>query len=70
MPEMPEVEQVRKTLAPHMEGKKILAVEIYLERLIKYPQPDAFIKDWWAKQSSAWADAANIWCCRLHRSSS
>ena len=44
MPEMPEVEQVRKTLAPHIEGKKILAVEIYLERLIKYPQPDAFIK--------------------------
>lgn len=37
-------EQVRKTLAPHIEGKKILAVEIYLERLIKYPQPDAFIK--------------------------
>lgn len=44
MPEMPEVEQVRKTLAPHIEGKKILTVEIYLERLIKYPQPDAFIK--------------------------
>jgi len=41
---MPEVEQVRKTLAPNIEGKKILAVEIYLERLIKYPQPDAFIK--------------------------
>ena len=44
MPEMPEVEQVRKTLAPHIEGKKILAVEIYLERLIKYPQPEDFIK--------------------------
>ena len=29
MPEMPEVEQVRKTLAPHVEGKKITSVEVY-----------------------------------------
>ena len=42
MPEMPEVEQVRKTLAPHIEGKKILAVDIYLDRLIKHPTPQAF----------------------------
>lgn len=34
MPEMPEVEQVRKTLAPHIEGRKITSVEVYLDRLI------------------------------------
>lgn len=44
MPEMPEVEQVRKTLAPHIEGKKILAVDITLERLIKYPSTEKFIE--------------------------
>ena len=45
MPEMPEVEQVRKTLAPHIEGKKILAVEIYLERMLQHPTPQEFIED-------------------------
>ncbi len=44
MPEMPEVEQVRKTLAPHIEGKKFTAIEIYLDRLIKYPEPAAFVQ--------------------------
>lgn len=43
MPEMPEVEQVRKTLAPHIKGKEITAVEVYLDRLIKYPSPEKFI---------------------------
>lgn len=43
MPEMPEVEQVRKTLAPHIENRKIQAVDVYLERLIKYPAVDKFI---------------------------
>ncbi|MDY4919899.1 MAG: DNA-formamidopyrimidine glycosylase [Phascolarctobacterium sp.] len=44
MPEMPEVEQVRKTLAPHIEGKTITSVEVYLDRLIKHPTPEAFVK--------------------------
>ena len=43
MPEMPEVEQVRKTLAPHITGHKITGVEVYLDRLIKFPAPDKFI---------------------------
>lgn len=42
MPEMPEVEQVRKTLAPRIEGRQITSVEIYLERLIKYPDAEGF----------------------------
>ena len=32
MPEMPEVEQVRKPLATHIEGKRITTVEVYLDR--------------------------------------
>lgn len=42
MPEMPEVEQVRKSLAPHITGRKILQVEIDLPRLIQYPDADSF----------------------------
>lgn len=29
MPELPEVEQVRKTLLPHIKGKTITKVEVY-----------------------------------------
>ena len=34
MPELPEVEQVRKTLLPHIKGKTITKVEVYLLSLI------------------------------------
>jgi len=44
MPEMPEVEQVRKTLTPHIKGKVITDIEIYLDRLIQHPTPEEFIK--------------------------
>ncbi len=44
MPELPEVEQVRKTLLPHIKGKKITAVEVYLPRLIKHPSVPEFIE--------------------------
>lgn len=44
MPELPEVEQVRRTLAPHIEGKKIKNVEAFLSRLVKYPSPELFAK--------------------------
>lgn len=44
MPEMPEVEQVRKTLAPHIEGRKITAVEIYLPRMLLHPTTDKFVE--------------------------
>ena len=45
MPELPEVETVRRTLAPHLLGRKITDVEIYLDRLIKYPKPEQFVKE-------------------------
>lgn len=44
MPELPEVEQVRKTLAPHILGRTITGVEVYLPRQIVHPGPEAFIK--------------------------
>lgn len=43
MPEMPEVEQVKKTLAPHIQGKRIENVEVYLDRLVKHPTVEGFI---------------------------
>lgn len=42
MPEMPEVEQVRKTIAPRITGKTIISVEIYLDRLVKHPTAEQF----------------------------
>lgn len=42
MPELPEVEQVRKTLLPHIVGKLIKRVEVRLPRLIKHPAPESF----------------------------
>ncbi len=44
MPEMPEVEQVRKTLLPHVRGHKILQAEVYLPRLVVHPELAAFQK--------------------------
>ena len=43
MPEMPEVEQVRKTLLPHIKGTTIQNIELNLARLIKSTSPDEFI---------------------------
>ncbi|MBQ7020810.1 MAG: bifunctional DNA-formamidopyrimidine glycosylase/DNA-(apurinic or apyrimidinic site) lyase, partial [Phascolarctobacterium sp.] len=43
MPEMPEVEQVRKTLAPRITNKKITSVEVYLDRLVKHPGVENFV---------------------------
>lgn len=45
MPEMPEVEQVRKTLVPHITGKRILGVEVRLPRLIVHPDAEAFSRE-------------------------
>jgi formamidopyrimidine-DNA glycosylase len=43
MPELPEVEQVRRSLLPHIEGRKILKTEVFLNRLIQYPSVPKFI---------------------------
>ncbi|MEW8978132.1 MAG: bifunctional DNA-formamidopyrimidine glycosylase/DNA-(apurinic or apyrimidinic site) lyase [Symbiobacterium sp.] len=42
MPELPEVETVRRTLYPHVVGREIRRVEILTPRQIYYPDPDTF----------------------------
>lgn len=43
MPELPEVEQVRLSLLPHIKGKKIVKTEIRLPRMIHHPGVPEFI---------------------------
>lgn len=44
MPELPEVESVRRTLAPHLIGRKIIGVEVALDRIIKHPSVTEFCR--------------------------
>ena len=43
MPEMPEVEQVRISLLPHIKGKAICKAVVRLPRIIKHPAVPEFI---------------------------
>lgn len=43
MPELPEVETVRRGLAPHMEGKRIAYVDLRRPDL-RFPFPDGFVE--------------------------
>lgn len=42
MPELPEVETVKRSLEPLVKGKIISGVEIIFEGIIKYPHPERF----------------------------
>lgn len=42
MPEMPEVETIRRTLTDKVTGKRIASVEVLLPRLIKWPTAEQF----------------------------
>lgn len=42
MPELPEVETIRRTLTGKVEGRVITAVQLCLPRLIKWPAADEF----------------------------
>jgi formamidopyrimidine-DNA glycosylase len=42
MPELPEVETIRRTLTGKVEGRVIKAVEVKLPRLVKWPTADEF----------------------------
>ena len=44
MPELPEVEQVRISLLPHIVGKTIEKVRVDLPKMILHPDPDAFVR--------------------------
>ena len=43
MPELPEVEQVRISLLPHIKGKRICKTEVRLPRMIKHPSVQEFM---------------------------
>lgn len=43
MPELPEVETIRRTLSGKVEGRVITAVRLDLPRLIKWPAADEFL---------------------------
>ncbi len=45
MPELPEVEIVRRSLLKELVGKKILSVEVFRELSIGYPTPERFRKE-------------------------
>ncbi|EGO65781.1 bifunctional DNA-formamidopyrimidine glycosylase/DNA-(apurinic or apyrimidinic site) lyase [Acetonema longum] len=42
MPELPEVETIRRNLESHIVDKQITAVDIFLPRLVKWPSADEF----------------------------
>ena len=42
MPEMPEVETIRRSLVGYVTGKMINRVDVRLDRLIKWPSPEEF----------------------------
>lgn len=42
MPEMPEVEIIRRGLKRHLLEKQIVNIEVFLPRLIKWPEADEF----------------------------
>ncbi|WP_297966060.1 bifunctional DNA-formamidopyrimidine glycosylase/DNA-(apurinic or apyrimidinic site) lyase [uncultured Anaerovibrio sp.] len=43
MPEMPELETIKRSLEPNLIGKKIKRIEILLDRQIKWPTPGEFM---------------------------
>lgn len=43
MPEMPEIETIRRSLEPHIKGCCIKSVDILLPRQIKWPEPAGFV---------------------------
>jgi len=42
MPELPEVETVKRSLEPYLAGEKITGVEIYYGGIVKEPEPAVF----------------------------
>ena len=44
MPELPEVETIRRVLQPQLTGQRITAVEILNPQVVAYPTPGAFIE--------------------------
>ena len=43
MPEMPELETIKRSLEPHIQGKRIKNINLLLSRQIKHPTPGEFV---------------------------
>ena len=48
MPELPEVETVRRTLEGQIIGKKITNIEIYYDKILENTSVEKFKKSNWA----------------------
>jgi formamidopyrimidine-DNA glycosylase len=44
MPELPEVETIKRTLAPHLQGRTIAGVEVHHPGVIAIPDADSFAR--------------------------
>jgi len=44
MPELPEVETIKRTLQPRLAGRKFADIQILLPKIIRTPDPEEFIK--------------------------
>ncbi len=44
MPELPEVETIKRTLNPSLQEQEITAIKIYHPDVVAFPDPDSFIK--------------------------
>jgi formamidopyrimidine-DNA glycosylase len=69
MPELPEVETIRRQLAPHLEGRRLLEVEILDPRWTR-PQPLAMVRDGLRGQVVEAVDRAGkylVWRCSDER---
>ena len=65
MPELPEVETVRRGLAPAMEGASLAKVEVR-DRRLRWPIAKDFEKRWPGRRSRASAGGRSI-CWRTSR---
>lgn len=45
MPELPEVETIASDLRPLLLGRRITAVELRFSSIVRYPEPEAFVRD-------------------------
>ena len=44
MPELPEIETIRRVLSPELEGKEIVDAAVMTRSVIAHPSPELFIK--------------------------
>ena len=50
MPELPEVETIRRDLEDAVLGRRITGVYLYEPRVVRHPEPEAFVRDLMGKR--------------------